>query len=398
MTKYRSQFRLIIFIIITLIFSSNQQQACTSFAVYSSNIYYGLNLDWPNAELRFSIQQNEGFKYFQLDFYDHGNWINSVGFNVQGLVCTFQMVEPGIAPNILSGETPIDFGQLYRIAIENFENADNLEEYLSSTNYRLYQIPSISLHSLIAARDGRAFVAESGVDSNMFTYPENNFLVMANFNNHKFWGKPYNQVTGLGADRYKAAYQYISDNFNDFSFEDAFETLKKCKQSSGSYKTLCSLVFDPANNDVYFVIKRDYQKIFKISLNENSLETYSGFDNYIKLNVDSDGVLSSDLITLTDIANENIELPSSTILHQNYPNPFNPETMISWQLAVGGDVELKIFDILGIEITTLIDEYQIAGIHHSKFSTQQFSMPSGIYFCRLRTKNYSKTIKILLTK
>ena len=77
------------------------------------------------------------------------------------------------------------------------------------------------------------------------------------------------------------------------------------------------------------------------------------------------------------------EIPNSFSLHQNYPNPFNPETVISWQIAAGSKVQLKIFDVLGNEIATLVDEYQNAGIHHSTFNTLNYSLPSGIYFYRI---------------
>ena len=85
-------------------------------------------------------------------------------------------------------------------------------------------------------------------------------------------------------------------------------------------------------------------------------------------------------------------------LSQNYPNPFNPSTLISWQLADGSKVNLKIFDVLGREIVTLVDEYQNAGIHHSTFSTQHYSMPSGVYFYQLSAGEFRTTKKMILTK
>ncbi|MDP3684168.1 MAG: alkaline phosphatase D family protein, partial [Ignavibacteria bacterium] len=77
---------------------------------------------------------------------------------------------------------------------------------------------------------------------------------------------------------------------------------------------------------------------------------------------------------------------SSFALYQNYPNPFNPSTVISWQLAVGSYVKLKIFDVLGNEIATLINEEQQAGNHSYKFDATNNpqlttnTLSSGIYF------------------
>jgi hypothetical protein len=64
----------------------------------------------------------------------------------------------------------------------------------------------------------------------------------------------------------------------------------------------------------------------------------------------------------TDVRNNN-EIPISFVLFQNYPNPFNPETIISWQLEESSHVTLRIFDMLGRIIVTLVDEYQLQGIH-----------------------------------
>ncbi len=60
-------------------------------------------------------------------------------------------------------------------------------------------------------------------------------------------------------------------------------------------------------------------------------------------------------------------LPTDISLHQNYPNPFNPSTEISYQSSEVGFVKLKVYDILGREIATLVDEYKQAGFYNSQF-------------------------------
>lgn len=89
---------------------------------------------------------------------------------------------------------------------------------------------------------------------------------------------------------------------------------------------------------------------------------------------------------ITDV-NDNISQPIDYILHQNYPNPFNPSTKISWQSSVDGWQTLKIFDVLGNEIVTLVDEYKPAGKYDFEFNAAQNSrsvMSSGVYFYQLR--------------
>ena len=83
-------------------------------------------------------------------------------------------------------------------------------------------------------------------------------------------------------------------------------------------------------------------------------------------------------------------------LFQNYPNPFNPETVISYQLPLNSKVSLKIYDVLGREIKTLINQYQYAGQHSLTFNAQDLS--SGIYIYKLHAGNYTSQKKMLLIK
>jgi hypothetical protein len=99
---------------------------------------------------------------------------------------------------------------------------------------------------------------------------------------------------------------------------------------------------------------------------------------------------------LTDVNESNIDLPSSYSLSQNYPNPFNPATKIRYALPASSFVELKIFDILGNEITTLVKGEQTAGYHETEFNSGNLS--SGIYFYRMQAGDYSISKKMILMK
>jgi len=83
-------------------------------------------------------------------------------------------------------------------------------------------------------------------------------------------------------------------------------------------------------------------------------------------------------------------------LSQNYPNPFNPITRIKYSIPYSADVSIKIFDMLGKEVETLVDEYKSAGTYEISFSLKNLS--SGIYFYRIISGNYSKTNKMILLK
>lgn len=101
---------------------------------------------------------------------------------------------------------------------------------------------------------------------------------------------------------------------------------------------------------------------------------------------------------IINVENE-IDIPSQFILFQNYPNPFNPSTKISWQSPVGSHQTLKVYDILGREVATLVDEYKDAGSYEIEFDVAQtFSLCSGVYFYRLQIGEFIQTKKMILTK
>ncbi len=101
--------------------------------------------------------------------------------------------------------------------------------------------------------------------------------------------------------------------------------------------------------------------------------------------------------TIIDLSlvNENSN-PTTFELYQNYPNPFNPTTTINYQIAKSGFVSLKVYDILGKEVATLVDEYKSAGKYEVEFSATNLS--SGIYFYNLITEKYSQIKKLVLLK
>ncbi len=83
-------------------------------------------------------------------------------------------------------------------------------------------------------------------------------------------------------------------------------------------------------------------------------------------------------------------------LYQNYPNPFNPHTTIKYSIKEGGTVQLKIYDILGKEIKTLINEIQNPGVYKIRFNADQLS--SGIYFYRFSANSFSESKKMIILK
>ncbi|MFN3871645.1 MAG: T9SS type A sorting domain-containing protein [Ignavibacterium sp.] len=104
---------------------------------------------------------------------------------------------------------------------------------------------------------------------------------------------------------------------------------------------------------------------------------------------------------ITSVENDDL-ITTDFKLNQNYPNPFNPSTKISWQLPVSGYTTLKVYDILGNEVATLVDEYKNAGSYEVEFNAVEtrrgVSLPSGVYFYKIQTGNFVQTKKMILTK
>lgn len=100
---------------------------------------------------------------------------------------------------------------------------------------------------------------------------------------------------------------------------------------------------------------------------------------------------------LTSVEKEKVNaVPKNHILYQNYPNPFNPTTIISFELSKAMHITLKILDVLGREVSTLVDEYRSVGHHTQNFDAQ--NLPSGLYFYRITAVNITSVKKMILLK
>ncbi|MBS3944653.1 MAG: T9SS type A sorting domain-containing protein [Melioribacter sp.] len=123
----------------------------------------------------------------------------------------------------------------------------------------------------------------------------------------------------------------------------------------------------------------------------------SGKDGYIFL-----FLIRAYVSSVVSNVSEPIEiLPSAFALDQNYPNPFNPETVISFSLPKSSNVQIKIYDVLGNEIRTLINEERIAGKHNIYWNATDNSgkrVSSGVYFYTISADNFTQTKKMVLMK
>ena len=165
-----------------------------------------------------------------------------------------------------------------------------------------------------------------------------------------------------------------------------------------------------AYNTALFVVGTDYgTKIFTIK-DSNLVSVYkSGLPSQISIYslVFQDSILFagtyeksvwscpiSDLITAVE--KDVKEYSADFHLYQNYPNPFNPSTIIQYQVANSGHVSLKVYDILGREVKTLVNEEKSIGTYKVEFNGEE--LPSGVYFYRLHAGSFVSTKKFILIK
>ncbi len=113
---------------------------------------------------------------------------------------------------------------------------------------------------------------------------------------------------------------------------------------------------------------------------------FSFFSDYLTLKLDQP-------IGIIPIS---IEVPKQFSLSQNYPNPFNPKTIINFDLPAGSLTTLKVYDVLGNELGQLVNEVLNAGSYRVEWDGSNY--PSGVYFYKIESSDYTETRKMVLLK
>ncbi len=100
------------------------------------------------------------------------------------------------------------------------------------------------------------------------------------------------------------------------------------------------------------------------------------------------------IVDVKEIANN--QVPTSYELLQNYPNPFNPSTKIEYSIPEESFVQLKVYNLIGQEVATLVNQHQKAGTYRADFDAE--GMQSGIYIARLTSNSFTRSVKMTLLK
>lgn len=267
---------------------------------------------------------------------------------------------------------------------------------------------------------GQTIILQEGFDGN---FPPNGWQQqILNSSYTWFRGNPqnynFNQIDP--GSQYSALCPWVAQNQNEwlitpsFSLGSGSASIEFYAGHSHQYLTYATLKLHISTNGgsnwtQLWTAENDgqgwkwRQKIIDISAYSNQQNLKLGWQ-YIGNDGDLVGIDGVKLLGFVTDVNDDVNQVYSFALNQNYPNPFNPSTVISYQLPVGGDVTLKIYDILGREIATLVDEYKPAGRYKTEFSATKgpgssIQHPaSGVYFYQLRAGSNVQTKKMMLLR
>jgi hypothetical protein len=169
-------------------------------------------------------------------------------------------------------------------------------------------------------------------------------------------------------------------------------------------------IYDNLDNEIYNYPLSVFVKVpeswkFALKIQGGAIDTLNVFTNdsgtVVLANIIPDGGVVS-LFKMSISGAEDVAdfIPDEIQLFQNYPNPFNPSTIIQYSVSNRQFVNLKIYDILGNEIATLVYEEKTAGTYEVEFNygLNHRNLPSGVYFYQLRAGNFVETKKMILTK
>jgi Secretion system C-terminal sorting domain len=231
------------------------------------------------------------------------------------------------------------------------------------------------------------------IDNNNFVYTGVNnfssFLVRYDTLCNLIWFKTYD----TGAPEFVETNFLIKTNDKGFAFTGIY--------SSGNFNYYMRILkTDSLGNE-------KWRKLYGFNDNDNSFCIRQTSDSgYVIIGIRDNFNLGDVYIVKTDtsgyanppvsIYNHNENISTDYKLFQNYPNPFNPITTIYFYTPIKDFVELKVYNLNGVEIKTLIKEELENGYHKIDFDGSNLS--SGVYFCKIHTNNFNKTIKMSLIK
>ena len=310
----------------------------------------------------------------------------------------------------------------------------------AGTNWSFYEVPNEQLTKLFFINENTGWVT-SYIPNSVYKTTNGglNWFVQLSTANLAFGIYFFNENTGLVGDCYGQIYRTTNGGNNwdtystgtsnwvaDFDFIDSttgyavgeLHSILKTTDAGKTWNQIYTRYYG-SFYDVTFI--RDgnniptrgyavgtYQALYRtsdggnnwypmVSPTSNNLYEVKFINNYTGYIV---GDLGTVLYTTnggsTFVYNSSNSVPEKYVLHQNYPNPFNNSTIISFDVPKNSNVKIKLYNSLGKEMETLVNDFYQAGSY--KISVWTGDYPSGVYFYRLETSSYSNTKKMVLIK
>jgi hypothetical protein len=144
--------------------------------------------------------------------------------------------------------------------------------------------------------------------------------------------------------------------------------------------------------DMGFAVSSSPTTMLKSAVGQPFVGTLQGGGSIIETGFLADTLLRT---VITSVADQG-EIPKEYALQQNYPNPFNPSTTIRLELPHSSQVSLKVYNTLGQEVTTLVDEEKAAGVYDVRFDAR--NLASGMYVYRLKAGDFVAAKRLLLLR
>lgn len=261
----------VIIIIMVALLSALPAAACSSYAVYTNCIQYGVNFDLGGRpELQFNLLSGkDGIRYFTLSFNADGMFRRMSGVNSEGLLATLQSVPPRGPVSRSSGTLISD---ILDEALYKASTVEQVREIIG--NRRLTHVPGFYLHSFFADKNGHTLVVEVGEKGNFLMINKENYAVMTNFHLADFVGAPEESIVAPGSVRYHTALNEIRTYMGRMDLDRGLDILWKVAQPP---LTQASYVVSPVDKQLYMALRGDFRRIWRIDLGAGTLETYRGF-------------------------------------------------------------------------------------------------------------------------
>lgn len=190
------------------------------------------------------------------------------------------------------------------------------------------------------------------------------------------------------------ANDYIFAIHQDTTLVNGFPYFINDENLSGTYSPSPIVDDFDSDGDVEYVFASIVGKIHFFDM-ESAYNKNFEFWNSYKHDLQNTGA-AFPIEVITEVNENNITLPTGFALLQNYPNPFNPGTSIQYTVSNRQFASLKVYDVLGNEVVTLLNEEKLAGSYEIEFNASALS--SGIYFYQLRAGNFIETKKMILLR